>query len=116
MSGLSALLCRGSVADSGGVDDSTAIELSVARFRALGDPIRLRVVHELAGGTRCVCELRERIDVAGPLLSHHLTVLRDAGLVSATRRGRWIDYRLDAEVLETLFTLPEPALAAGAQP
>ena len=74
------------------VDGSTDFELIVARLRALGDPTRLRVVLELTGGSRCVCELRERLDVTGPLLSHHLGVLRDAGLVTAARRGRWIDY------------------------
>jgi ArsR family transcriptional regulator len=84
------------------VEDSTTVELTAARFRALGDPTRLRVVRELAGGTRCVCELRARVDVPGPLLSHHLAVLRDTGLITATRRGRWIDYTLDRETLATL--------------
>ncbi|MGZ8766449.1 MAG: ArsR/SmtB family transcription factor, partial [Acidimicrobiia bacterium] len=55
------------------MDDSTSVELNATRFRALGDPTRLRVIRELAHGTRCVCELRNRIDVSGSLLSHHLT-------------------------------------------
>lgn len=96
------------------MDDSTSVELNARRFRALGDPTRLRVVEELARGTRCVCELLEEIDVPGPLLSHHLGVLREAGLVVATRRGRWVDYALDHGALAGLvatFTA-EPA---GAQ-
>jgi ArsR family transcriptional regulator, arsenate/arsenite/antimonite-responsive transcriptional repressor len=81
------------------VPGSTEIELIAARFRALGDPTRLCVVQELARGTRCVCELREQSGVSGPLLSHHLSVLRDAGLITAIRRGRWVDYSLDTDVL-----------------
>jgi len=70
------------------------LESTVAGFSALGDPIRLRILRVLEEGLRCVCELQERIDVAPNLLSYHLKVLRQAGLVEATRRGRWIDYGL----------------------
>lgn len=56
----------------------------------------------LEAGDRCVCELREEVDVAANLLSYHLKVLRDAGLVSAHRRGRWVDYRLEEEALDRL--------------
>lgn len=69
------------------------------RLRALGEPTRLQVVQLLSGGTRCVCELRDAIGIGGPLLSHHLGVLRDAGLVTTSRRGRWVDCTLDAEAL-----------------
>ena len=82
--------------------DSTfvdATELAVRRFKALGDPTRLRIVQVLAGGPRCVCEVQDQVDVAANLLSHHLKVLREAGLVQARRRGRWMDYRLDADAL-----------------
>ena len=48
----------------------------------------------LTDGGRCVCDLRDEVPVAANLLSYHLRVLRDAGLVTATRRGRWVDYRL----------------------
>ena len=84
------------------MDGSTPVEVHAARFRALGDPTRLRIVGELSGGTRRVCELRDQIEVPGPLLSHHLAVLREAGLVTAARRGRWIDYTLDTSVLADL--------------
>jgi len=95
------------------VHDSTDVELSARRFRALGDPIRLRVIQLLADGPRCVCELRDRLQVPGPLLSHHLGVLRDAGLVGATRRGRWIDYALVPEAFTELGEAL-PAAAVGA--
>lgn len=62
----------------------------------------------LTSGQRCVCDIQERTGVAPNLLSYHLRVLREAGLVEATRRGRWVDYRLapDASVIVT-GSLPE---------
>ena len=78
---------------------STTVEVfdpeeALPRLRALADPTRLRIVALLAAGPRCVCALQEDVDVAGNLLSHHLRVLREAGLIEGSRRGRWIDYRL----------------------
>jgi len=73
-----------------------------AGFSALSDPIRLHIVGILQGGLHCVCELREQLDVAPNLLSYHLKVLREAGLVEATRRGRWMDYRLAEAALDAL--------------
>ena len=72
--------------------------------------MRLRIVGVLAEGERCVCDLREQVPVAPNLLSYHLRVLRDAGLVSAARRGRWIDYRLDGGGFAALWA---QASAAG---
>ena len=65
--------------------------------------MRLRIVGVLAGGTRCVCDVQAAVPVAGNLLSYHLRVLRDAGLVAAARRGRWIDYRLDPDGFAVLW-------------
>lgn len=98
-----------------GVDGSTPVEVSAARFRALGDPTRLRIIRELSAGTRCVCELRDRIGITGPLLSHHLSVLRGAGIVTASRRGRWIDYTLETSALSDLTRVITPGLV-GATP
>ncbi len=61
---------------------------------ALGDPIRLSILDLLADVERCVCDVRDNLDIAPNLLSYHLRVLREAGLVEATRRGRWVDYRI----------------------
>ena len=74
----------------------------VEPFRALGDPVRSAIVRELQGGTRCACVLAELTAVSAPLLSHHLRVLREAGLVSGAKRGRWIDYTLDAVAVAAL--------------
>jgi ArsR family transcriptional regulator len=81
------------------VDDSIIIE----RFKALGDPVRWGIVSELRGGQRCACELAEVAAVSPPLLSHHLKVLRAAGLITGTKRGRWIDYSLDSAALMELL-------------
>lgn len=72
-------------------------EESVGMLQAIADPVRWAVVELLAGTPRCVCELQERIPVAANLLSYHLKVLREAGLVTATRRGRWVDYAIAAD-------------------
>lgn len=72
------------------------------RFKALGDPTRLRIVTALQGCEHCACELQVALDVPANLLSHHLKVLREAGLVTSTRRGRWVDYRLEPEALAGL--------------
>ena len=80
----------------------------VEQFRALGDPVRWTVVRELGGGTRCACELARVADVSPTLLSHHLKVLREAGMITGAKRGRWIDYTLDHDALAGLFASFEP--------
>jgi ArsR family transcriptional regulator, arsenate/arsenite/antimonite-responsive transcriptional repressor len=86
--------------DTSTIVESTALEAS--RFAALADETRLRILKLLAGGSRCVCDLRAEVPVAPNLLSYHLKVLREAGLVTASRRGRWIDYALDPDGLQRL--------------
>ncbi len=76
--------------------------MMVEVFRALGDPVRWTIVNELRQGTRCACVLSDVADVSPSLLSHHLKTLREAGLITSERRGRWIDYSLAHEVLERL--------------
>ena len=80
------------------MDDSTVIEVC----RALGDPVRLKIVNELRGGTRCACVLAEVAGVSPSLLSHHLKTLREVGLIRGERRGRWIDYSLVFGTFEAL--------------
>ena len=76
---------------------------------AVADPVRWTVLRRLGLGTACVCELQEHVAVAPSLLSYHLKVLRDAGLVTTRRRGRWVDYTLDPHAYERLLAaLPLP--------
>ena len=82
-------------------------ERAVALFHALSDETRLDILELLRDGERCVCELTSALDVAQSRLSFHLKVLRDAGLVSDRRDGRWIYYTAERAVFgeaETLLT------------
>lgn len=80
---------------------------------ALSDPIRLRILDELSREQRCVCDLQPHVDVAPNLLSYHLRILREAGLVDSSRRGRWIDYRLSDDAAHLVSTLLPSGLREG---
>jgi ArsR family transcriptional regulator len=73
-----------------------------ARFKALADPTRVAIVNRLAQGECCVCDLNAAFDLSQPTISHHLKVLRDAGLVRSTRRGTWAYYRLEQDAVRQL--------------
>jgi len=72
--------------------------------KALGDPIRVQLVDVLRkhAGKVCVCELVPLFDLSQPTVSHHLKVLRDAGLVDSERRGLWAYYYVIPDALEEL--------------
>jgi ArsR family transcriptional regulator len=82
--------------------DAAQVEASVGLLAAVADPIRWSVLQRLATSPLCVCNLQEHVVVAPNLLSYHLKVLREAGLVVTSRRGRWIDYALAADALDRL--------------
>ncbi len=74
-------------------------------FKALGDPVRLRLLSLVAshtGGEACVCDISGSFDLSQPTISHHLKVLREAGLVDCERRGSWVYYRVNPSVLRRL--------------
>lgn len=77
-------------------------EQSVSLLQAIADPVRWTVLARLAMGTACVCELQEHFDVAPNLLSYHLRVLRENGLVTTARRGRWVDHSLAPDALSRI--------------
>ena len=78
-------------------------ERIAARFKALADPTRVAIVNRLAAADEvCVCDLTATFDLSQPTISHHLRVLRDAGLVEATKRGTWSYYRLIPDGIEPL--------------
>jgi ArsR family transcriptional regulator len=77
-------------------------------FKALGDPVRLRLVSLIGahqGGEVCVCELNTAFSLTQPTISHHLKVLREAGIIDSQRRGTWVYYRLVPEALERMAAL-----------
>ncbi|MEU1407551.1 metalloregulator ArsR/SmtB family transcription factor [Streptomyces sp. NPDC005728] len=76
------------------LDDVQAAELAKL-FKALGDPVRLRLLSMIAsraGGEVCVCDLTPAFDLSQPTISHHLKLLRQAGLIDCERRGTWVYY------------------------
>ena len=74
-----------------------------ARFKALADPTRVAIVNRLAAADEvCVCDLNSAFQLSQPTISHHLKILREAGLVESSRRGTWAYYRLVPEAIESL--------------
>jgi ArsR family transcriptional regulator, arsenate/arsenite/antimonite-responsive transcriptional repressor len=92
-------LCCGP--DTPVMSPAAAAELA-ATFKALADPTRVAIVNRLAAGECCVCDLTGTFALSQPTVSHHLRILRDAGLVEAERRGTWAYYTLVPEALERL--------------
>lgn len=97
----------------------------VRLLAALADPARLAIVRQLASDeTVCACDFTACDSLSQPTVSHHLRVLREAGLVHGERRGTWIWYRLDPSVAERLAAIadelapgaPRPATALGGSP
>jgi Predicted transcriptional regulators len=83
-----------------------------AAFKVLADPARLRllsIVANASAGEACVCELVEPVGRSQPTISHHLSVLNDAGLLTREKRGRWAWYRVVPGRLAVL----RDALGAG---
>src|SRR5512135_1592369 len=75
-------------------------------FKALGDPVRLRLMSMIAAmGEACVCDLSDAFEVSGPTISHHLRVLREAGLVDCERRGTWVRYWIRPDAVRQLSAL-----------
>ncbi|MEV6715229.1 metalloregulator ArsR/SmtB family transcription factor [Lentzea sp. NPDC051208] len=87
--------------------EEQAAELATV-FKALGDPVRLRLLSLIASrpsGEVCVCELTPAFDLSQPTISHHLKLLRQAGLVDSERRGTWVYYRVRPETTDRMAAL-----------
>jgi ArsR family transcriptional regulator, arsenate/arsenite/antimonite-responsive transcriptional repressor len=95
------------------------VELDVDLLKVIAEPLRLRILRLLSDEELCVCHLVEALDVAQPLVSHHLRVLRDAGLVETERYRYWTYYRLCPDALAALVNalaaLAHDAPPAGAR-
>lgn len=89
---------------SAALGEAEAVELAEA-FKALADPVRLRLLSLIAsapGGTACSCDLEEPVGRSQPTVSHHLSVLADAGLVTKEKVGRWVNCSVVPERLAAL--------------
>lgn len=83
-------------------DEATTL---AAKFKAIGDPTRLRLLSLVAtheDGEACVCDLNEPLDLSQPTVSHHLKILVEAGLLTRTKRGTWSYYALVPGALPAL--------------
>lgn len=81
------------------------LDRAVALFHALSDATRLGIIEMLKEGERCVCELQDELDAAQSRLSFHLRVLKDAGLVTDRRDGRWMYYTIASGALAEVHDL-----------
>jgi ArsR family transcriptional regulator len=90
-------------------------ERVAAGFKALADPARVGIVNLLSTADEvCVCELTEPLGLSQPTVSHHLKILRGAGLVSVARRGTWGYYRLERDALASLALALDDAMLSSA--
>ncbi|MEV8596163.1 metalloregulator ArsR/SmtB family transcription factor [Streptomyces sp. NPDC052012] len=99
------------------LDEDQAADLAKV-FKALGDPVRLRLMSMIASrgesGEVCVCELTPAFDLSQPTISHHLKLLRQAGLIDCERRGTWVYYWVLPGVLDQLAAFLSTAQPARA--
>jgi ArsR family transcriptional regulator len=89
------------------IGETAAAEMAQV-LKALADPVRLRLVSLIGahqGGEMCVCELTTGFELTQPTISHHLKVLREAGIIDSERRGTWVYYRLVPAALERMAAL-----------
>ena len=84
-------------------------------LQAIAEPTRLAIVRQLAAdGEVCACDFSDCCSVSQPTVSHHLKVLREAGVASGERRGTWIYYRLEPKAASRIAALGQ-LLSAGAR-
>lgn len=83
-------------------DDLRLTALS-ERLHGIGDPNRLRIICLLTQGTLCVCEIQKGLGLDQNLVSHHLRVLRDLGIVNFSKKAQWKHYSLNKDALQILF-------------
>ncbi|MHC9297293.1 ArsR/SmtB family transcription factor [Mycobacterium sp. LTG2003] len=87
---------------------ATAAADMAVKLKALADPVRLQLFSAIAshaGGEACVCDISADIEVSQPTISHHLKVLRDAGLLTSQRRASWVYYAVVPDALASLTVL-----------
>jgi ArsR family transcriptional regulator len=84
---------------------------------ALADPTRLEILRQLAGSAEvCACDFTSCCDVSQPTVSHHLKVLREAGVVTSDRRGNWVFYRIAPNLIDRLSGIARTLVPGGITP
>lgn len=93
---------------------TASLDPDVRLLAALADPARLAIVRQLATDVEtCACDFTTTCDVRQPTVSHHLRVLREAGLVTSERRGQWIFYRLSPDTADRLGAIARSVVPGG---
>jgi ArsR family transcriptional regulator, arsenate/arsenite/antimonite-responsive transcriptional repressor len=96
---------------------ATDLDPDVRLLAALADPTRLAIVRQLAADIEtCACDFMDCCDVGQPTVSHHLRVLREAGVVTSDRRGQWIFYRLAPDAAKRLGAIAGSLIPGGLVP
>jgi ArsR family transcriptional regulator len=94
-----------------------SLDPDVRLLAALADPTRLGILHELAGSAEvCACDFTACCEVSQPTISHHLKVLREAGVVVSERRGNSIFYRISPDLIERMGTIAKGLVPGGLVP
>ena len=97
--------CCGLIDPGMGDEDAAMV---AGRFKALADPTRVRILNLLIRNPElCVCDMNASINLSQPTVSHHLGILKKAGLVECDIRGRWCFYRVNQQAIESLGTILE---------
>ncbi|NPV53209.1 MAG: winged helix-turn-helix transcriptional regulator [Firmicutes bacterium] len=91
------------------------LEQVIRVLQALGQDTRLKILKVLSINSFCVCELEEIFGISQPAISHHLGILKDAGLVESSREGQWVFYKADKEGLEESWHMLDQFLSAPIQ-
>jgi len=89
------------------------VERAARWFHALADETRLRIIECLSDGEECVCDLTDALESAQSRLSFHLKTLKDAGIVTDRREGRWVYYSLNPEAIEGIARVVDSLRADG---
>jgi len=90
------------------------LDPEIRLLSALADPTRMAIVRQLAADVEtCACDFTSCCDVGQPTVSHHLRVLREAGIVTSERRGQWIFYRLSPDTAERLGAIARSMVPGG---
>ena len=98
-------------------DMAKTTDPDIQLLAALADPTRLEILRQLAGSAEvCACDFTSCCDVSQPTVSHHLKVLRDAGVVTSERRGNWVFYRIAPNLIERLGGIAQSLVPGGIIP
>lgn len=79
-------------------------------FKALSETTRLKIVIILLKGEQCVCKIIDEMQLSQPAVSHHMKILKQAGLVKARREGKWIHYSLNKDAFKEMEKLLQEEL------